>query len=384
VSQTSAANREISERTDAAVTSDTPLQQLMRALVRFWWVALLGIVLAGLAFTFATYTVKLGLPPKLTARAQSTYSASTQLLITSTHDPNLSAANVNARIIPLGTVSPATGPTSTSTGTAATQAYTYDSSGGADGDLQRLDEIANNLPPRVTSDPVIKLRNKLFGRIDGTVTAVNPYAFSGAGGFRSGPLPYIRITGTANAPQDALDITNQTAVAFMQWFQGRQVANKIPVRSRVVVEQVNDANRVTAGGGTKPLLGVAAALFVLLGGAGLVLALDRLIPRRKPRAAHVTAPPAADRELKLPERELPRPEREITPVEPRLPALEVPTMTLGARVEDVVPGEKTKRTPRPRAKQGASNGSNGSNGSAPRRKRTSTTTRVAPNTDDAG
>jgi hypothetical protein len=359
------------------VTSDTPLQQLLRALVRFWWVALLGIVLAGLAFTFATYAVKLGLPPKLTARAHSTYSASTQLLITSKRDPNLSAANVNAKVIPLGTVTPATGPTSTSTGTAATQAYTYDSSGGADGDLQRLDEIANNLPPRVTSDPVIKLRNSLFGRINGTVTAVNPYAFSGAGGFRSGPLPYIRISGTAGSPQDALDITNQTAVAFKQWFEARQVANSIPVRSRVVVEQVNSANRVTVGGGSKPLLGVAAALLVLLGGSGLVLALDRLVPRRKPAAARIGVPAA-------PERGLTAPERELETAEPALPALEVPTMTLGARIEDVLPGETTKRAPRPRGKQG-SNGSNGSNGSGPRRRRTTTTTpRVAPNTDDAG
>jgi hypothetical protein len=368
------------------VTSDTPLQQLLRALVRFWWVALLGIVLAGLAFTFATYTVKVGLPPKLTARAHSTYSASTQLLITGKRDPNLSAANVNAKVIPLGTVTPATGATSTSTGTAATQAYTYDSSGGADGDLQRLDEIANNLPPRVTSDPVIKLRNRLFGRINGSVTAVNPYAFSGAGGFRSGPLPYIRITGTADAPQDALDITNQTAVAFKQWFEGQQVSKKIPVGNRVVVEQVNDASQVTAGGGTKPLLGVAAALFVLLGGSGLVLALDRLIPRRKPRAARIAAPAAPERELGAPDEALAHSEREITIPAHELPALEVPTMTLAATVEDVAPGVKAKRPPRPRSKQGASNGSNGSNGangSGSRRRRT-TPPRVEPSTDDAG
>lgn len=352
------------------MTSDTPLQQLLRALVRFWWVALLGIVLAGIAFTFATYTVKLGLPPKLTARAKSTYSASTQLLITSKRDPNLSAANVNARVIPLGTVTPATGATSTSTGTAATQAYTYDSSGGADGDLQRLDEIANNLPPRVTSDPVLKLRNKLFGRINGTVTAANPYAFSGAGGFRSGPLPYIRISGTAGSPQDAKDITNQTAVAFKQWFEARQVANHIPVNSRVVVEQVNSADRATAGGGTKPLLGVAAALLVLLGASGLALALDRLIPRKR-RAPSVAMPAA-------PARPLPMSEPELPPLE--VPALEVPTMTLGVQVEDAVTGEATKPAPRPR-KQGKP----GVNGSAPRRRRTTTTaTRVAPNTDDAG
>ena len=54
----------------------------------------------------------------------------------------------------------------------STQTSTYDSGSGADGDLQRLDEIANNLPPRVTSDPVIKLRNSLFGRINGSIAAL--------------------------------------------------------------------------------------------------------------------------------------------------------------------------------------------------------------------
>ena len=83
------------------MTSDTPLQQLLRAVVRFWWVALLGIVLAGLAFTFATYRVTMGFPPKLEARSHSTYSASTQLLITSKGEPYLSSTNVNAKIIKL-------------------------------------------------------------------------------------------------------------------------------------------------------------------------------------------------------------------------------------------------------------------------------------------
>jgi hypothetical protein len=349
------------------VTSDTPLQQLLRALVRFWWVALLGIVLAGLAYTFATYSVKLGLPPKLTARTQPTYSASTQMLVTSKRDPNLSAANVNARVVRLGDGTAATAGTSTTTGTAATgPAYTYDSSGGADGDLQRLDEIANNLPPRVASDPVVKLRNSMFGRIDGSVNAVNPYAFSGAGGFRSGPLPYIQINGSAATSQDAVAITNQTAVAFIAWFKGKQVANRIPTNSRVVVEQVNSADHATASGGSKPLLGIAAALLVLAGAGGFALALDRLIPRSRRKAVRVAMPAA--------------PERAITTPEPEMPALEVPTMTLGAQVEDVVPGETSKRAPRPHKQTaGATNG----NGSAPRRRRTSTAPRVAPNTDDA-
>jgi uncharacterized membrane protein YgcG len=423
------------------VTSDTPLQQLLRALVRFWWVALLGIVLAGLAFTFATYHVKLGMPPKLTARTQPTYSASTQMLVTSKRDPNLSASNVNAKVIPLGTGTAATAGTATTNGTAATgPTYTYDSSGGADGDLQRLDEIANNLPPRVTSDPVVKLRNSMFGRINGSVTAANPYAFSGAGGFRSGPLPYIQINGTADSAQDAVAITNQTAVAFIAWFKTKQIANNISPNSRVVVEQVNSADHAIAGSGSKPLLGVAAALLVLLGASGLALALDRLIPRRRRSAARVAAPAAPERSLPATERTLPATERtlpatertlpatertpatpERTPAtpertpstpEPALPALEVPTMTLGARVEGASSGETTKRAPRPRkpagsngngngsasssskssgsgksdgsgTSNGSGNGSGTSNGSAPKRRRaTTSTSRVAPTTSD--
>jgi hypothetical protein len=320
----------------------------------------------------------MGVPPKLESRSHSTYSASTQLLITSKGEPYLSSTNVNAKIIKL--------PDSTTTSTTGTtsapqQNSTYDSGSGADGDLQRLVEIANSLPPRVTSDTVIRLRNRLFGRIAGTVNAVNPYAFSGAGGFREGPLPFIKITGTAGTPQDATDITNQTAQAFKRWFETRQKVDKI--KNPVIVEQVNSAGTAFANGGSKPLLGVAAALLVLLGGAGLVLALDRLIPRRTPRgrlAVPVPVPATADRELATADRELEAPDRELTTPEAELPALEVPTMNLGAQVDDPAPGEKSKRTPRPPSKTPANGNGNG----AAQRRRRATATRIAPNTDDVG
>lgn len=339
---------------------------MLRALVRFWWVAIVGIALAGLVFVFATYRVTLGVPPKLEARSQPTYSASTQLLITSTKDPYLSAANVNNKVVRLNKNSEAT--TDPTTGEPIAPSYGYDNSG-ADGDLQRLVEIANSLPPRVTSDPVIKQRNEMFPRIDGSVTAVNPYAFSGAGGFRSGPLPYIKITGTAKSKQDALDITNFTAVAFKKWFEERQVAGKTKSGDRVLVEQVNSARQAIAQGGSKPLLGVAAALLVLLGAAGFALALERLIPRRATRTQRAVAAPAAE-ELALPVSE------------PALPALEVPTMTFGAQVEEAasVNGEKKKPAPRPR-KSSSSNGSG--SGTAGRRRAATSTPRVAPSTDDA-
>jgi hypothetical protein len=343
---------------------------MLRALVRFWWVAILGIALAGLVFVFATYKVTLGVPPTLEARAQSTYTASTQLLITSKRDPYLSAANVNNKVIRYPTATTATTTTTTATGdTTPTQTYGYDNSG-ADGDLQRLVEIANSLPPRVTSDPVINLRNKEFRRIDGSVTAVNPYAFSGAGGFRSGPLPYIKINGTAKSPQDAVDITNTTALAFKLWFEARQKVGGTKVNDRVIVEQVNSANSAVAHGGSKPLLGVGAAALVLLGAAGFALALERLIPRRANRVSRVVAAPVA-------------PEA-VSPVsEPEMPALEVPTMTFGAQVEDAVNGEQKKPAPRPRKTTSNGSGSGNGSGTTSRRRATASTPRIAPSTDDA-
>jgi hypothetical protein len=367
-----------SERTDAAVTSETPIQQMLRALVRFWWVAIVGILLAGVVFVFATYNVELGVPPKLNARSQPTYSASTQLLITSKGEPYLSSSNTSARIVDLGDTT-TTDTQGTTTGTQ--QSSTYDSGGGPDGDLQRLVEIANSLPPRVTSDTVIRARNKDYRRIDGSVTAVNPYAFSGAGGFRSGPLPYIKITGTAKSQQDAIDITNQTALAFITWFKSRQISNKVPVKNRVLVEQVNSAEHAAATGGTKPLLGVGAAVLVLLGAAGFALALERLIPRRS-RAAQrgVSAPAPVPAAAAAPAASQER-ERVIitTTSEPELPALEVPTMTFGAQIEESANGvEKTKPVPRPR--KSTANG----NGAAPKRRRTTTSTpRATPSSDDA-
>jgi hypothetical protein len=363
---------------------------MLRALLRFWWVALVGIVLAGVVFVYATYTVELGMPPKLTARAHSTYTASTQLLITSKHEPYLSSTNVNGKTINLGTVA------STDVSgnpTSAQEAKTYDSGGGADGDLQRLAEIANSLPPRVTSDTVIRMRNQMFRRIKGTVNAVNPYAFSGAGGFREGPLPFIKVTGTADSPQDAIDMTNQTVTAFKTWYQQRQVTNNIKLADRVLVEQINSATTARPNGGAKPLLGVGAALLVLLGAAGLALALERLIPRRGAAAERAKAAPAATSIGAPMTAAVSAPEETIvTPAEVELTALDVPTMTFDAKVDEPTGATGTANgsgsgdrsggaespSPAPRTRKTSSK-----NGSAAPRRRRSPAPRVAPTTDDA-
>ena len=133
------------ERTDAAVTSDTPLQQLLRAVVRFWWVARSESCWPGSSSRSRPTHVTLGSRRSSRRARSSTYSASTQLLITSKGEPYLSSTNVNAKIINLGRTRRRPSTTGTATGTQ--QASTYDSGGGADGDLQRLVEIAEQPAP---------------------------------------------------------------------------------------------------------------------------------------------------------------------------------------------------------------------------------------------
>ena len=268
------------------MTSDTPLQQLLRALVRFWWVALLGIVLAGLAFTFATYKVKLGLPPKLTARTQPTYSASTQMLVTSKRDPNLSSTNVNAKKIQLGQTTPgidgaAPDQHADTRPTTAAAAPTATCSGST--------RSRTTCPRASTSDPVIKLAQPEVRAHQRQRERGQPVRLLGRGRLPLRPAAvhpdqrHGRARPTTRSPSRTRRRWRSSSGS-----RRKQVANNIPTGNRVVVEQVNSADHATASGGSKPLLGIAAALFVLLGAAGFALALDRLIPRRSRSGAHAS------------------------------------------------------------------------------------------------
>ena len=177
-------------------------------------------------------------PPKLESRSQSTYSASTQLLITSKGEPYLSSTNVNAKIIKLPDSTDAPAPRARRT--APQQNSTYDSGSGADGDLAapgRDRELAapardqrHGHPPAQQAVPAHQRQRH----------AVNPYAFSGAGGFREGPLPVHQDHGHGRhaAGRDSTSRTRPRTRSSV-WFEGRQKVDKI--KNPVIVEQVNSA-----------------------------------------------------------------------------------------------------------------------------------------------
>ena len=200
------------------MTSDTPLQQLLRAVVRFWWVALLGIVLALLAFTFATYTV-LGIP----AEAPRALALDVQRV-------DAVADHQQGRALPL--VHERQRQDHQAAGLDDARHDRDGRHAAAELDLRQRQRRGRRpaapgrdrepLPPRVTSDTVIRLRNKLYGRIAGasppsTRTPSPAPAASARARSRSS-----RSRARPTRPRTRLDITNQTAQAFKRWFEGRQ------------------------------------------------------------------------------------------------------------------------------------------------------------------
>src|SRR4051812_8859228 len=61
----------------------------VRALLRFWWLLLIGLGVGAIAVILASYTTSATWPPTFTKRTHPTYSASTNLLVDSTTAPYL-------------------------------------------------------------------------------------------------------------------------------------------------------------------------------------------------------------------------------------------------------------------------------------------------------
>ena len=56
-------------------------------MLRFWWVVLIGVMLASLIAVLAVYRVDFGVPPKLVARSEQTYTTGARVLVTSLDKP---------------------------------------------------------------------------------------------------------------------------------------------------------------------------------------------------------------------------------------------------------------------------------------------------------
>jgi hypothetical protein len=230
---------------------------------RFWWLVLIGFVVAAIAGTAVVYHIDPGVPPKLTERTPPSYTAAAILMLTSEEQPLVR--------IGVTTVTPPKG-----------RDGAPDVETSPPG-LDTLVEAANLLPLTIQSDAVTELRRERVGDLPGTVTAQALYSHeTPAGGIEASDVPAIEITADSPTPGNAVQLVRGTVSAFGIWLRTQQDEAKVPEAQRIFFSQLN-APSATRNSKSPYGLALLVAAAVLAGFALLVAALHRLFPRKQRR-----------------------------------------------------------------------------------------------------
>jgi capsular polysaccharide biosynthesis protein len=248
-------------------------------LKRFRLVIAVGLVVGAAVALTSAYKVDLGtLPPKLTAREQPTYTAGTQLEVSSPVQPYYRSA------VDVPVVAPSAGDEEDEPTNLVEQ---------AEPSVQTLIAAANYYPYVIEGDAVRALRERLFGEIEGEISATAIGATITPSRHEPGRLPFIQVIATSDSPQRAIDLAQHTAEAFIRHVQVQQRETGIRPEQRLVVKQLRRPERTFAAGGTSPTLPVLVFFAFVAASVGIAFVLDRMRP--VPAPAVVAADDAARR-----------------------------------------------------------------------------------------
>jgi len=241
----------------------------LRGLLRFWWVLLLGLIIASAVAVLAVYSVELKAPPTLTERSTPTYTAGARILVTTRQKPYY---RTGVDVAP-ATPSLGTGDSSTSAANGEERA-----------DFGTLITAANLYPLLIESDQVARLRRGLFGYIPGVVSAQAVYAVNTPGRFVPSRVPVIQIVAAAKTRQNAARLAQGTVDAFTKFIAREQDAGNVKPSDRVIIQQIQAPLAVVSSGGTSFSMPLLAFIAVALAFGGLAVLLDRLFPPTPTRA----------------------------------------------------------------------------------------------------
>jgi capsular polysaccharide biosynthesis protein len=229
----------------------------VRALTRYWWLVLAGLVLAVAA---GVVVYKQEAKPK--------YTATTNLFVNSASAPYLRTQQGAA-------------PTAkTKTGNSATKATP---------DTNTLVNAANTYPLLIQSDKIAEVRQQHYGAIEGTVTANALNATTNTYGvYRPSPLPVIQVKATSRPASSAARLADETVGAFQIWMRQQQHRHKIPPSERISVQQLESPTVSAVNARSKGLPLFIGAL-VVLAFCGLAVIADN----RRPRSAEPARAPDA-------------------------------------------------------------------------------------------
>jgi hypothetical protein len=239
-------------------------------LKRFWFVIVLGALLGALLGVVSAYRVDFAtIPPKLTAREQPTYTAGTQLEVSSALEPYYRSA-VDVPVIVPGQ---ATNPDEEEA--APDEPLTVSD----EPDVTTLVVAANYYPYVIEGDAVKALRERLFGKLEGEVQATAIGATITPSRQEPGRLPFIQLVATSDTPQHAIALANQTAEAFIRYVKVQQDRRKIRPAQRLIIKQIKRPERTFAVGGTSLSLPVLIFVALTMVAVAIAFLLNRIFPR---------------------------------------------------------------------------------------------------------
>lgn len=244
----------------------------LRALLRFWWVLALGVLIASLAAVTMQYRVDMGLPPTLTERSKPTFVTTARILVTSAEVPYLRTTILR------------TAPTDASAqgegeggggGAAAAQLSVEDRP-----DLGILVRAANLYPLLIESDDVAEMRTDLIGPVPGTVSAQAIFSVANPNRYEPSTLPVMEVFAASDTPKGAVSLAQGTVDAFRRYIRAQQDRARLKPEERILLQQIQRPGAVTATGGSSLGLPLLVVFVLLAAFAALAVLLDRVFPLR--------------------------------------------------------------------------------------------------------
>lgn len=247
------------------------------SLKRFKLVIAAGVVLgAALALTSA-YKVDFGtFPFELTERETPTYTAGTQLEVTSPQAPYYRSA------VDVPVLVPTVGGEEEEDEEPATLTEEDEPA------VSSLVTAANYYPYVIEGDDVKALRERMFGVIDGQIEATAIGATLTPSRQEPGRLPFIQIVATSDSPQHTIDLAQQTAQAFIRYVLEEQQRRGIRPEQRLIVKELRAPDQTFQVSGTSMNLPILIFVLLTLVAVAIAFLLDRMFPSR-PEALPATA-----------------------------------------------------------------------------------------------
>jgi hypothetical protein len=253
----------------------------VRAFRRFWWLAVVGVLIAAASAALVVYRVSFdGFPPDVRERAEPSYTATTQLLVNSASRPILRTAETRIE---------QTAPQVRRDSRGSVRVTRPPEEVTEPPNIETLVDAANLLPLVIESDEVTTLRTSMFGSLPGDVSAQALFARETAVGLRPSSVPVIQIEAVSGSRDGAVQLADATVEAFTSWLVAEQKEANVPPRQRILIERLRSPE-VTESGGNSYWVGVLVLLAVAGGFAALIAALHSMFPERAPALVAERAP----------------------------------------------------------------------------------------------